>query len=92
MMDRPAAFPNGSSIPMRKTSCTDGHNSCAYARVSVSGYEINNLPERFEDRALVISTKKGIPICITTHESQDKYICFIHDLGISKVNHHGSNL
>lgn len=59
MMDRPPAFPNGSSIPMRKTSCTDGHNSCAYALVSVSGYEINILPERFEDRALVISTKKA---------------------------------
>lgn len=59
-MDRLAAFPNASSIPMRKTSCTDGHNSCAYALVSVSGYEINNLPERFEDQ--LISTKKDIPI------------------------------
>lgn len=58
MMDRPPAFPNGSSIPMCKTSCTDGHNSCAYALVSVSGYEINNLPERFEDCALVDQHKK----------------------------------
>lgn len=92
MMDRLPTFPNGSPIPMSKTSCTDGHNSCAYVFVSVSGYENNISPERYEDRGLVDQLKKGIPICITTHESQDKYICFIHHLVMSKTNHHGSNL
>lgn len=35
---------------------------------------------------------KGIPIFITTHASQDEYICFIHNIGISKMNHYGSNM